>query len=542
MRFIVIIGLVIFLMADTKAAGLEFLKHYGGLNPDEGYALCFDDTGNLYTVGSYWGTVDIEDSTFTTLTGVGEMFLAKYDPAGNLVYVRAYDSTFTARNIRDMKVDALGNIYILGFSVMAPGSCPVPGELYFGKFNNAGDCLWLKGGGGGNNLASAIAIDDDYNIYTAGYGYGTYHFGPFPVNTNGGRDAVLVKYDSTGQEKWLRIYGGTGDDNISGLLFANDGHLYITGHVKGCTDFGGSAYTQKGLSDAYLAKIDTGGNLIWVRSGGGTDSNYGYSIDEDGQGNIFIAGMYESEATFGSHTVAGSNKFFLAKYNADGDVLFANPIDASASWSGYSTNTGWLSGCNIRVSKSSGDIYLTVSSSGEANFGPHVVDAPGKAMYMAKYDNDGGVLMATQSKGGEFKCHRLAIDQNDKMAMTGYFKGTVYLHEDSMRSYNNSHTDFYVAKFNQEVFNSVPEAPAASPFRIFPNPASDRVHIQLKSGKPIARGEITLYNNLGVLVRRSATENFTEQLDIRHLAAGIYWLKLGTKDQASYHKIIKIAP
>lgn len=117
-------------------------------------------------------------------------------------------------------------------------------------------------------------------------------------------DAWLVKTDSTGNLEWNKTYGGPSDDTVSCLLQSDDSGFMLAGLTA---SFGA------GGSDFWLIKTDSNGNMAWNKTYGGSKNDLATSIIKTADGGYAVAGWEES---FG----AGGEDFWLIKINANGDM------------------------------------------------------------------------------------------------------------------------------------------------------------------------------------------------------------------------------
>jgi len=105
---------------------------------------------------------------------------------------------------------------------------------------------------------------------------------------------------------WVRQIGTTADDTSSSVVVDGLGNVYISGTTTG--SLGGP--NDGGMRNAFLAKYDSSGSLLWIRQMGATDSD---SVAVDGLGNAYISG-----GTYGSldGPQMGNGDAFLAKFSA----------------------------------------------------------------------------------------------------------------------------------------------------------------------------------------------------------------------------------
>jgi hypothetical protein len=141
-------------------------------------------------------------------------------------------------------------------------------------------------GTSGWDAAKSIAVDMSGNVYVAGYSpnWGT------PVNPHaGGDDAFIAKLDPNGVLLWHTFLGSTSGDYGIALTLDVSGNVYLTGNSS--TTWGTPINPHAGDGDAFIAKLDSSGVLQWNTFIGSADNDYGYAIDVDTSGNVYISGM-----------------------------------------------------------------------------------------------------------------------------------------------------------------------------------------------------------------------------------------------------------
>ncbi len=152
----------------------------------------------------------------------------------------------------------------------------------------------------------SIAVDDSGNVYTTGSFLGTADFDPGPGTSNltggGNWDVFISKLDSAGNFLWAKNVDGA--NFVEGFSIALDGsgNVYTTGRFGDTGDFdpgaGTSYLTSAGVWDVFILKLDAAGNFLWAKSMGGSDSEWGNSIELDDLSNIYITGFFSGTADF----------------------------------------------------------------------------------------------------------------------------------------------------------------------------------------------------------------------------------------------------
>ncbi|MBN2075813.1 MAG: conjugal transfer protein TraF, partial [Dehalococcoidales bacterium] len=285
------------------AAGNELweARYNYGSGYDWASALALDNAGNVYVTGT---------SSTTCVT-------IKYDNDGNEQWVARYDDTgITQSGGVDIAVDSDGNIIVAGYAGM---SSTVRDCLTI-KYNPAtGEVIWRSyyGGFTGYNQAAALALDTAGNAYVTGESK--------PTST-GYADYITVKYAGIdGAEIWTARYDGPSGESDEPADIAVDGsnNVYVTGY---CTIY----HPDHGmdLSDYATIKYDSEGNEQWVRLYNGTYNweDAARYIAVDSSANVYVTGR-SSGGEPGDYSFILD--IVTIKYSADGDEIWASRLENS---------------------------------------------------------------------------------------------------------------------------------------------------------------------------------------------------------------------
>ncbi len=249
-----------------------WVRRYNGYgsNEDVATAIAVDGSGNVYVTGESHGSV----------TG-GDYATIKYYPSGDTAWVRRYNGSGSNEDIATaIAVDGNGNVYVTGQSY---GSGT--GEDYATiKYYPSGDTAWVKrynGFGNNGDVATAIAVDGSGNVYVTGQSYGS----------GTGEDYATIKYYPGGDTVWVRRYNGSenGNDKASDISVDDSGKVYITG----TTDYG------SGFDDFATISYYPDGDTAWVRRYNGPDNGRDLpsAIIADASNNVYLTGMSEGIGT-----------------------------------------------------------------------------------------------------------------------------------------------------------------------------------------------------------------------------------------------------
>jgi Beta-propeller repeat/Planctomycete extracellular len=243
-------------------------------------------------------------------------------------------------------------------------------------------------------------------------GPGTYELTSTPPGTG---NTFAAKYDPSGNLLWARRIGGAAANFAPEIAGGSDGSVYVVGSFTGRADFGPTTLTSEGGNDAYAAKLDSDGNFVWAKRYGGANDDYGNGVAIDAIGNAYI--MAETRTVS-----AGSPDAYMAKVDAGGNVVWTAVVGASSSipTKGKPGPTGWARGFKITVD-TTGDIYATGRMSGTVDFDPGAgtTSVAGSA-FVAKYTANGNIVWARAFTGGlVLEPHDIAVDSSGNVYSTG---------------------------------------------------------------------------------------------------------------------------
>ncbi|AMJ67873.1 hypothetical protein AXW84_22465 [Hymenobacter sp. PAMC 26628] len=224
------------------------------------------------------------------------------------------------------------------------------------------------------------------------------------------------------QARWARQAGGPGQDNARKLAIDGSGNAYVVGSFTGPAQFGAFTLGQAGAggSQAYLAKYSAQGDVLWAKE---APAVVFADVAIDADGNACVLGAFSGSATFGSTklTSQATGDVVIAKYDSQGQVLWARA---------GGTAPGSLLSASALAVDAAGNVYVAGSLRGSAFLGGSAgaITSEGPLnLFVAKYDGQGNPLWIRQGGGGTgLGCAGtgLGVDAAGNAYVAGFFGNT----------------------------------------------------------------------------------------------------------------------
>ncbi|MCD6566477.1 MAG: SBBP repeat-containing protein, partial [Bacteroidales bacterium] len=521
----------------------EWAKRYGGVGGIKiGYSIALDESNNLYIAGSFCDELTIEDTTINS-TEDTDIFLAKFDETGSLIWIRQaggpINDVATSITIHD------NSIYITGtfdLEVTFEDTHLEIGHtlgIFLAKYDLNGNLIWVhyEGPGGSGACIKGLNIIGDYtsHLYLTGCFCDTIYINLIP---EGYEDAFVAKYDTSGNLIWARQAGGSSFAGGRSVAVDNNFNVYNAGAFKDTVTFMNTMPDQvtlisNGEKDIYISKYDSSGNIIWVKQAGGILGDYGNSIATDINDNVYVTGSFYETAVFEdtSLTSMEGNDIFVLKLDSAGNRIWLKQLGSSGS------NGRFI------YTDNNDNFYLVGNFKGTISIGDTSLTAPMYEYYpyafIAKFKNTGEFVWVKKvgSYWDKIKC--LVSDNNGNVFITGSINlPTVYLDDITLPPVGSN--DFFLAKITENP-SAVKETQDDALFKLFPNPATGIVNIQIKTEKK-DNLFLEIHSISGELIFRKQLSNngveFMEELDVNNLSPGLYFISIKGKKLLKPKKLI----
>jgi hypothetical protein len=278
-------------------------------------------------------------------------------------------------------------------------------KLFFTQ-NVSAQVTWSTYFGGESfDGAYSIVTDASGNVYITGHTSSINKIstsGAFQTSYGGSSDAFIAKFNTNGNLQWATYFGGPGYEMGKAIVLDANNNIYIAGEASGVSHLATQGAHQEqiaGAQDAFLAKFNSSGNLLWCTYFGGSLDESVTALKTSPQNEVYLVGYTKSNvgiATGGSHQSnygGGDSDGFIIKFNESGARQWATYVGGNKEEYLYSLAIS--TGNHIYVGGYTGSTNgLSTQGVHQATYGGGDFDG-----FLLKFDSNGQRLWGTYNGG-----------------------------------------------------------------------------------------------------------------------------------------------
>ena len=456
-------------------------RTYGGEGNESGFSVQQTSDGGFIITGN----------TIPSGSGESSIYIIRTNTNGDTLWTKTYGGGFGAYSKSIQQTIDSGFIvsgeFKQGDSSNACVACLM-------RINSSGDILWTKTYTRFDwSSFNSVCRTKDEGFIATGWAKS--------YANNNLLDVYLVRTNNIGDTLWTKTFGGDKHDQGRSVQQVTDGGYIITGFTE---SFGA------GSDDVYLIRTDSAGDTLWTKTYGGTNYDYGRSVDQTSDEGFVIAGDTRS---FG----VGQFDFYLLRTDSAGDTLWTKTYVGTAFDQGYSVNQTNDNGFIIAGATDSSNMFsyvylIRTNTMGEIEWTKTCGGSKEDMGLCCQQTTDGGFVVVgfTHSFGaGEGDVYLIRLD-----------KETVGIQNDYPFNYLNPN-DFIVSYNNNNLI---------SIHYTIQYPSSVNLSMYNISGQ-LVKILFNEYKNAGDHTINFKTDNTSSRLS--GVSAGVYYFKL-TAGESSY--------
>lgn len=447
-------------------------------------SMLIDPQGNLYVSGN-------DDNN--------KIITIKYSPSGEQLWLETYadpENRFLDLSKEEIALDNSGNLFITS-NIYLDSTVSTIGIITL-KYNSSGVFQWVKSYSHPTGYkwaeSNSITTDNIGNSYITGFTYsGTDTY-----------DLLLIKYNPSGNEEWIKIEDGPAGQNDFGqrVRIGQNGDLYVGGAMA---VLNGSIVQF----DIVLSRYSTNGTRQWIKFYDGNGySDVTFDMTLDNTGNIILTGYTANLATF--------LDIVTVKFNSDGVFSWAKSYNGS--WN------NWDEGKSV-TTDNFGNVYTTGTAwetATDLDYTTIKYSPSGDQQWMIQYD--GGYIDAARS---------IAVDNNQNVYITGY------------HSTRNGTSSATTIRYSQPVgiepvTNETPSGYSLN--QNYPNPFNPETNIEFSIPKKTFV-KLTVFNILGkevelLINKELSAGKYKVDFSASDLPGGVYFYKFSAGSFTETKKMI----
>lgn len=493
---------------------------------------------------------------YLTASGASDIFISKLDNSGNFIWAKRIGGQ-QIEFVTSIAVDDSGNVFTAGYFYDTVDFDPDTSfynltsvaneDLFFSKLDSSGKFVWaVRIGGSGHEEATSIGLDSTGNLYAAGAFNGLVDFDPDTTTFNlglpfSGSNMFVLKLNPSGKFVWGKsLVGNPFSCTAKSIAVDASDNVYITGIFRSTTDFDPDMFgvfnlTTAGLFDIFILKLNNIGSFVWAKAMGGIYDDYGESIAVDSAENVYTTGSFRGTADFNpglpvfNLSSVNYGDIYISKLNGTGDFVWAKSIGG--------VNDDYAQAI---VMDKQFNIYTTGAFTGTVDFDPNlslhnITSIGGQDVFILKLDSAGNFIW-TKTVGGtnDDSGSSLIVDETDNVYTVGTFQSDTVDFGPIMLTTQVSNT--YVAKLDNTITGIVKHINNIN-IAIFPNPATN--HLTVTLPKASQKGSVIITDIKGKIIYNN-TDVSSQKIEVntKDFSNGIYLVRIQTADFIETKKLI----
>ena len=298
---------------------IQWVKFFGGSGYEYSHLMIDTKDGGFILVGQT-GSNDGDVSGGHDIGGALIMYegwVAKLDSMGELKWQKCLggkksDKLYSIAQTKDGGYIVAGEVESNDGDVKGNHGSSI--DMWVVKLTSIGEIEWQKCLGGNNiDIAYEVIQTSDGGFLVVGQ---ENSIDGDVTGNHGLGDGWIVKLSESGAIQWQKCIGGTKNDFLHSIIKLNDGGYVFSGYTLSND---GDVNGNHGNVDVLVGKLNVLGETVWIKSFGGSLSDFAQSIVETKDNGYLITGDIESNDNdvVGLH---GLTDGWVLKLNKEGKI------------------------------------------------------------------------------------------------------------------------------------------------------------------------------------------------------------------------------
>jgi hypothetical protein len=512
--------------------------------PEIVWQQCFGDS----EINSYVTAIAISDGyifaiginsgeNVTNYHGGADIWVVRTDSLYNIIWEKCYGGSDADNPLKIIKLNDT-EFFVFGFTYSTDGDVQSGNhghsDIWVLKLNTQGDIIWEKTYGciGIDDARDMILTPDGGFVMIDRIGIG----GGDVTHFYGIGDCWMAKCDSLGNIEWEKTLGNDGLDNCMSMMINSAGNIMMIGAAQW---HGGlvECYPDGAWADVWIVELDMQGNILAQYCYGGSHYDLGYMIIELDDGYAFIAITHSNDGDVsGLHGSPGGPPYWgdiwVVRLNEQMEIIWQKCIGGYRSdYPNYITQT-----------EDGGFVVIgtTLSNNGDVSGNPSWPGTYG-AIWVVKLDAQGNIewQKVYGGWGNELLKNPHTVlkksDYNYVIAASTTFSPS---HDVQCGTFSANRNAWIFEIALPDPVNVITPRTRANEIKIYPNPATTELWLQLPENMPPSLAKIELYGPTGKLLYKAQPTSQFHKIETAHLPAGLYLVRLWDGERWRTEKVV----
>jgi hypothetical protein len=298
-------------------------------------------------------------------------------------------------------------------------------------------------GGQGTETIEGLIVNSSSDIIIFGTFSEALPLNDITLTSSGEKDVFIAAINTNMETAWAISGGSSLNDELTSITKDASGNIICTGaYWLEATFDDETITTTENPKGIFILKLNEAGEKLWLRQIDGADLKAATTVKSDAEDNIFISGYFDQELHLGDTiiTANGSTDSFIAKYDSDGQLVFARNI-------GYKGDTRAIA---MALSPSGkivlGGFYNDTTIIALDTLPANTTD---RDVFIACLDSSGLPIWGRKAGGvHDDELTGIEVDDDENIFATGYLVGVMSLGEGISIQSSNGNADIYLLKYS----------------------------------------------------------------------------------------------
>jgi len=405
-------------------------KAYGGDGGEYNYDVIKTDNNGFLISNISWS--NISGNKTENSRGEGDYWLVKIDELGTIEWQKTIGGSGSEFDM--MTIPCTDGGYFVGGSSRSPisgektenfrGFSALNADFWVLKLDEDRNIEWQRTiGGEDEDLFKTVCQTNDGGFLLGGRSRSNIGFEKSENSRGNSHDFWILKLSPQGVIEWQKTIGSTDTDLLSDMLITPENDILVGGTSAGLIS-GDKTVASNGLSDFWVLKLTSTGDILWQKSIGGNDQESLNRLSQTIDGNFLLSGSSRSSIS-GDKTSnsRGSNDYWIVLIDSEGNIIGQKTIGGSESEGltniietpdgGYfvaGSSLSGISGDKTEASRGQSDYWVLKLESNSLTFsnpilaGYKVFPNPTTELVNINFDKEfSGTIIQTDALGKEIK-------------------------------------------------------------------------------------------------------------------------------------------